>query len=232
MNVKYELRENTQPNLAYATSDFFQLVSQSFQLPTIELAEALIDGRYFTDGISILKDLSDDQEDVASLSETMVKVREILKGTEPTQLSKQMRREYSRLFYHPKSPVIGIYETTFIDNQTNKESTLFLSPIAVDVESCYKEAGVSIQNQSREPADYLCTELEFMMYLFYRKGKAISNEEHYTLTTVTEQIRQFEHEHAEKWFISFFNEVEKYSSDLLYQMFAQLAKVGLRKILF
>ncbi|KGK90454.1 dehydrogenase [Desulfosporosinus sp. HMP52] len=211
---------------ACATSDFFQLLSISLRLPTTELAEALLDGSYRQDGINILEELSCSKKDLLLVSESL----DTLKGSKEglTPLLIEMRREYTRLFDDPKQPALNIYETLFLHNpEDGQGAMLFMSPTALDVERCYREAGVSLVRQSAEPADHMATELEFMMYLYGKKGQALKEENHEALEKIEQQIQQFERMHLKKWCVEFFNGLHTKSTSNSYQALAKLAKTGL-----
>ena len=211
---------------ACAASDFFQLLSISLRLPTTELAEALLDGSYRQDGINILEELSCSKKDLLLVSEAL----DTLKGRKEdlTPLLIEMRREYTRLFDDPKQPALNIYETLFLhDPEDNQAAMLFMSPTALDVERCYREAGVSLVSQSAEPADHMATELEFMMYLYGKKGQALKEENNEAVEKIEQQIQQFEGMHLKKWCVEFFNGLHTESTSTSYQALAKLAKTGL-----
>ncbi|SDG12075.1 TorD/DmsD family molecular chaperone [Desulfosporosinus hippei] len=211
---------------ACATSDFFQLLSISLRLPTTELAEALLDGSYRQDGVNILEELSCSKKDLLLVSEAL----DTLKGSKEglTPLLIEMRREYTRLFDDPKQPALNIYETLFLHNpQDSQGAMLFMSPTALDVERCYREAGVSLVRQSAEPADHMATELEFMMYLYGKKGQALKEENNEALKKIEQQIQQFEGMHLKKWCVEFFNGLNTETTSTSYQALAKLAKTGL-----
>lgn len=215
---------------AYATSDLYQLLSLSLRLPAGELAEALLDGSYAQDGISILKELSADSEDIIKAEQALITIKS--KAEEITSFLVEMRQEYTRLFDDPKKPAISIYETLFLRDPEDKQGVmLFMSPAALDAERCYKEAGVALVNQTAEPPDHMATELEFMMYLYAKKGKAIQGNDLKELETLNKQIRQFEELHLERWGIEFFTQLQDKGKGSIYQGIAWIGKAGLKKVL-
>lgn len=225
-----DLREKDRQK-AFATSDFYQLLSLSLRLPTAELVDALLDGSYRQDGINILEELSCGEEDIVLVGEALNKSKGA-KGNAAELLS-EMRREYTRLFDDPKQPALNIYETLFLHNpeKDNQGVMLFMSPAALDAERCYQEAGVSLVSQSAEPADHMATELEFMMYLYGKKGKALQEQGNEELEKIEQHIQQFNEMHLKKWCLEFFNGLQIQSKIVSYQGFAQLAKVGLSRVL-
>ena len=149
MNINF-----SQPDIVniLATSDLFQLLSISLRFPDHDLTKAILDGSYGLDTINILEELCCSQGEIA-------KVGELLKSFSPGEdidsLLTQMKREYTRLFDNPQNPVIHIYETLFYKIRKKNGRLLFMSPISLDVERCYKEAGVSLVEKSAEPADHM-----------------------------------------------------------------------------
>lgn len=216
---------------AFTISDFFQLLSISLRLPSHELAQALLDGSYGRDALYILEELSCAQEEIVS-------VREALQNLAPNEEDVnafliQMRREYTRLFDDPKKPAVSIYETLFLHNPEEDRGgvMLFMSPAALDAERCYRGAGVSLVKQSAEPADHMATELEFMMYLYAKKGKALQEESTEELAVLEKQIKEFTDLHLHKWCRGFFDKLECEAELIFYRGLCRLGKAGLNKII-
>ncbi|NLB88269.1 MAG: molecular chaperone TorD family protein [Syntrophomonadaceae bacterium] len=216
---------------AFIISDFFQLLSVTLNFPDSNIAEAIVDGRYAQDAVNLLKELFCEPEDIDKIEGLFNKLT--LSENDPALLLTKMKQEYTRLFDSPKEPVISIYETLFLHNsQEDKDSAvLFVSPIALDVEHCYKSAGVSLANQFAQPADHMSTELEFMMYLYAKKGEALHNKNDEQLAVINKQIEDFLEKHLNKWVIDFFAKMETETELLAYQVIAQVGILGLKKIL-
>lgn len=219
-------------NLAFATSDFYQLLSCSLQYPSEELAEALLEGSFKEDSLAILHDISCNENDILAVG-ALFNMLEA--ETENKQsLFEDMRKEYTRLFNHPKKPSIFIYESFFHQNLTQDHENptmLFLSPTALDVERCYSDSGVQLKNKSGEPPDYMPTELEFMMYLYGNKGRAILDGAFEKVKNNEQHIEQFEKQHLCKWGYAFFDRLYKESEVVSYKAIALVGKIGLNKVL-
>lgn len=218
-------------NQVFAASDFYQLLSLSLQWPTQELAEALLQGSYQSDALNILEELGCNRDDILQALDSLEELKQFEGGTE--KLLEQMRQDYTRLFNHPVQPVIGIYQSMFTDSQNGSRSDqiLFMNPVALHAENCYKEAGVRLTNTSKEPADHMATELEFMMYLYGKKGAALKEGNQQSLEKIEKSIEEFEKLHLLKWAHRFFSRLESESVVLPYQGIARLAKLGLSKVL-
>lgn len=229
MNNQTIVNREEQINTAFSTSDFYQLLSTSLQLPTSELAEALLDGSYKADVLTILTELSCSEEDILKVENAFSPLQSSFKDAQ--DLLEEMRMEHTRLFYHPKKPAIDIYETTFLkaEKEGSEKPMLFVSQEALQVEKCYKEAGLIIK--TREPADHIVTELEFMMDLYGKKALAMRTENTESLEKIEKQISHFEEQHLGKWGYNFFASLETEATILSYQLIGTFAKVGLGQLL-
>lgn len=217
--------------LAFATSDFYQLLSLSMHFPTAELTAAMIDGSYRDDVLSILEDLSSTKEDIQRVAESFDELVETRETSE--QLLKQMCQEYTRLFNDPIQPLLNIYESLFLhqSEDTINKPMLFMNSTATDIEHCYKAAGIRLNSKNGEPTDHMATELEFMMYLFANKGKAMNEQDQEGLEKVEKHILTFQVRHFEKWGYEFFNRLEDSAELEPYRVIARMAKIGLTKVL-
>ncbi|NMA69831.1 MAG: molecular chaperone TorD family protein [Desulfitobacterium sp.] len=214
-----------------AISDFYQLLSISLRLPDNDLAKGMLDGSYGQDAVNILEELHCNEEEIAQVKKLFEQLATDKDKVTPYLI--EMRREYTRLFDDPKKPALGIYETVFLHNpEEEKEGVmLFMSPAALDAERCYKEAGVGLVKETAEPADHMATELEFMMYLYGKKGQALQKGNEEELDLLKKQINEFKELHLHKWALDFFKKLQSEAKLLPYQGIAQLGIVGLEKIL-
>lgn len=217
-----------QANQAFATSDFYQLLSLSVQWPGREFGEALLDGSYQNDATDILKELGCEQSEILEIEDMLKTLKNSVADKKKFLI--ELAREYTRLFNHPEKPVINIYESMFL-HESDKNVAMFINPVALDVERCYKEAGVYLQNASKEPADHMAAELEFMMYLYANKGLALKEQNREKLSQIEENIDEFEKLHFSKWAVPFFSLLGEESEILAYKVVAKVAKTGLREVL-
>ena len=200
---------------AFTTSDFYQMLSVSLRPPTQELVAGLLEGRYNEDAHNILGELGiRDQE-----GDELIPAAESLS---------QLQQEYTRLFEDPRSPAIPIYETLMLRDQNNKEKIMmFQSPAALDAGQSYREAGFTLINPAFEPADHMATELEFMMYLYQRKGEDLKHKRKEELEHLIQSIEKFETRHLKKWAERFFDRLQSESQMSFYRSLARRAKAGL-----
>lgn len=229
MNNQISVIQEEQIYLAFSTSDFYQLLSMSLQLPSTQFADALLDNSYKDDVLSILAELSCSEEDIMEVEKTFGQLQNSVENA--YHLLEEMRMEHTRLFYHPKNPALDIYETMFLKSlkEGSEKPMLFVSPEAIHVEKCYKEAGLTMK--TREPADHIVTEMEFMMDLYGRKAIALQDDDKEGLEKIQKYIKNFEEMHLGKWAYEFFAGLETKSTILSYQSMGKLAKIGLGQVL-
>lgn len=214
---------------AFAASDFYQLLSVSLQWPSGELVRAILDGSYLADGLNILAELACREQDLQAVKAAFEPLRE--KAGDANILLTALRREYTRLFNHPEQPVIDIYESVFLSKQKGgvELKDVFLNPVTADVERCYRAAGLI--NKSREPADHLVAELEFMMYLYRNKGQALQEGNEEQAAQLEEHIKAFVDRHLGNWCPALFALLETHAQVPFYQGVGKVAKSGLSQML-
>ncbi len=189
-----------------AASDMYRLLFLSLHFPTEELASGLLDGRFSHDVMSIFEELDFPTQECGAIRTQLDALRGDEKNKE--KLLTALRREYTRLFTHPKKPAIAIYETTFLYNpedELQSRPSLFISPAARDAERCYKKAGLEMSREINEPADHIATQMEFMMYLYLQKAKSIRDGNREEGATRDDEIREFLQSHLQKWAKNFFD---------------------------
>jgi len=215
---------------AFTISDFFQILSVSLRLPNHELAKALMDGSYGNDVLSILEELGCSQEEMAQVQMILERVAPFEENETPFLI--ELRQEYTRLFDVPREPAVPIYETLFLRDPEEDPGKvmLILSPVALDAERCYQKAGVRLAKHGAEPADHMATELEFMMYLYAQKGKALQEQDFEQVARMEALIKEFADLHLCKWCWRFFAQLESEARQPFYRGLGQLAKLGLIKI--
>lgn len=223
------LLQKKESSQAFSISDFFQLLSLALHFPTKELVDAIADGSFKEDVVAILEKLNCGLKEITEIKKLFETYGNDIKDGDP--LLHEMSIELTRLCYHPHTPVLDIYETTFNKSINEKEkSALFISKQAIAAEQCYKDAGLKLK--TNDPADHLITELEFMMAMYARKGRAIQEQNEEALQKINAQITKFQNEHLGKWAIQFFEKLEEESTLPIYKIIGKAGIIGLSHILF
>jgi TorA maturation chaperone TorD len=195
----------------------YQILSIFLQLPTKDLTAGLLDGTVAEDILSILEELGFSQEDLAGLENDFKTIRETASSVEDCMT--ELRREYTRLFTHPKNPQIPYYETLFLydPDKDGAKPSLFISPAAMDAERCYKKAGMARSAEINEPGDHIATEMEFMMHIYRLLAQGINEKDEEKQATAREGIREFTELHLRKWAYAFFEKCAELSENPAYQ---------------
>lgn len=201
---------------AASISDMYQLLSILLHAPTKELVRGLLDASLVEDILSIFKELNFPQSIADNISTKINAIKNI--NQDEDKLLSSLRQEYTRLFLHPKRAEIAIYETMFLHEPENsdQEPMLYISSAAMDAERCYKKAGLVLSTDFNEPSDHMATEMEFMMYLYLEKAKAIKNNQPEERDKREAEIKEFEEIHLQKWASNFFQELVSKSENGFY----------------
>lgn len=214
-----------------AASDMYQLLFMSLHLPTEELVLGLLNGSFAEDVVTIFRELNFPAAEIEKIKAGLI----ALGGDEnrKDELLTELGREYTRLFAHPKNPVIAIYETTFRYDPTDELASrpaLFISPAALDAERCYKKAGLTMSGEMNEPADHLATEMEFMMYLYSQKAKALQQDNSAEVAEREAQIKEFAEDHLNKWAKAFYDRCIAESQSDVYRMMGEIGSLYIAKM--
>ncbi len=204
-----------------AMADLCNILSFLLQVPTIESASAICTESMSHDFRAITSELGIDH-DVSSIERGLDDVHNRLSGTDDAL--NLLRREYTRLFNHPKHPLIQLYEGVFIDSELvsqGKESThacLFINPAAVDAERYYARVGFVCSSGMRVPPDCITTQLQFLGILHSLIAVRAQSGEEESCRQVCSLLCEFWDDHPSNWFDSFFNKCSLLSNEPLYRL--------------
>lgn len=213
-----------------ATSDMYQLLSLFCRLPTEELVKGLSDGSLANDVLAILGELDVEAIQIKNIKDRLVSIENNVQ--DKNDLLSELRQEYTRLFSHPKRPVIDIYETMFLyrsHEDTQEKPSLFISPAALDAERCYKNAGLKMQGT--EPGDHLSIEMEFMAYLHLEKAKALRDGNAECFARRQAEIQEFRELHLQRWAADFFETCTSLAQNDTYRLLGLVGSNSLKKML-
>jgi TorA maturation chaperone TorD len=213
---------------ASAASDMFQLLALALNLPQIELAGGLLDGSVAEDTAALFAELGFDPQDTREIVSAFEAVAS--RGGSREELFSELRQEYTRLFCHPRKPAIPLYEALFrnqMEGQGEDRPLLFISPAALDAERCYQKAGLKMSTAVKESCDHLGIEMEFMMYLYLQKARAIQADDPLELASRVEQIEEFDRLHIQRWAPEFFVQCKTLSSSVFYRTIGEIGRLFL-----
>ncbi|AFM00389.1 MULTISPECIES: molecular chaperone [Desulfitobacterium] len=227
------MQKTTQQEMqtAIAASDLYQLLAMWLQLPTREIAAGLLNGSLAEDVLAIFDELGFPAHLQKGLKSVFSQIQEESKSQE--ELFSDLRKEYTRLFTHPKQPQIHIYESLFLFNPEGDEArpSLFISPAALDAERCYKKAGVARAKEVNEPGDHMATEMEFMMFLYLQKAKALQEGDRTEVERRGKEIQEFYEIHLQKWAKEFFARCSTLSEHPFFKTVGEIGSIFMKEML-
>lgn len=216
---------------AIAASDLYQLLAISLQLPTTEVTAGLLDGSWAEDILTISDELGLPAHIREDLRSAFAGIQHENKSQE--ELLSDLRKEYTRLFTHPQKSRIDIYESLFLYNpqESDAKPSLFISPAALDAERCYKKAGVGRSKEVNEPGDHMATEMEFMMFLYLQKAKALQEGNEAEAKRRDEEIKEFYDIHLRKWAKEFFSRCSSLSEHAFFKTVGKIGGIFMEEML-
>lgn len=207
-------------------ADCCELMSVTFAFPTLEFAEALSSGAFYSDAQGCLEDSGVDSAKISKALESL----DVFEGRAVANLFEDLRRGHTALYLAPGSEVpVFPYEAAFLFKAAGKKGipTLFQTSTSLDVENQMRAAGVIPDDAQTEPVDSSWNELRFLSYLYGSLASATYEGRSDEQMCWNGRIGQFWNEHGRLWLPAFMNATKEAASKLSYGAeYAALAEVG------
>lgn len=210
--------------LALARSRVFGLLAIAFFDPNADLVDQVLSGSYFSELHAYFHDLSIRQPDAMQALDALKSYQAGLTGTEPDELLKTLKVEYARLFIGPGPMLVPPYETFYGQKTKDSAPMIMVSPEAMAVENAYRESGLAISNDLREPPDHFATEAEFLYYACKKESDAWAAGENSVAKKWRRRELAFIDGHLGQWGRQFCQDVEKQTWHLFYAAIAHFAE--------
>jgi TorA maturation chaperone TorD len=198
-------------------SDLSQMLSALLLLPTEDVAKGVIDGSIASDVRDMLREINAQDE----LLEACVAALSCSADESPSlnDLS-ALRQEYTRLFSHPVSPSIPIFESIYAyakeSNELNRPA-YFVNPVAMDVERRCREIGIKMADGYNLPADHMSVEMGLLSRLYLQLAEAQQGNDELACVNLEEQIASFVESHLAEWAMPFFEDPVDKSRNCFYK---------------
>ena len=181
-----------------------KLLAECYYLPTQELK-------------GTLKDLEQQLSDVCP--EAMLYIKKMYEEVKRSDDLDILSLDFSRLFLGPYKMHAPPFGSVYLDGerQIMGESTL-------EVRNKYKEAGLDISSDFRNPPDHIAAELEFMYFLILKEIEAIRNSDIETTLIFMEKQRAFLKENLGPWVFEFTDTTEEKAETEFYKNLARATK--------
>lgn len=203
-----------------STADFFSLLSLLSFLPTAEIAQGISSGALQADACALLDELG------LKTPEALPPHPLFSHEASDEDILDEARRAYTRLFTHPRNPLVPITEMRFVDlrDQVKSPSSAFLNEAALHAEACYKKAGFVLAGEvSREPGDHMGIELEFLGRAHANLAAALVKNDADAQLFWENAIREF-NSHIRAWAVDFFESCEKNAQDAFYSWYGRFGR--------
>lgn len=132
-------------------------LARAFNYPDEDLAGALTDGRFAGEIVGLLPDEAG----------RIVKPLEIYRGVDRRALLLDLERDYTWMFFASKPRIAYLFESVYNEGKLYQESTFQIARL-------YHEAGLKVDEAFKLPPDHIAVEFEFMAYLAFSEGEAVS----------------------------------------------------------
>lgn len=201
-----------------AVSDLARILSLFLYLPKRELAAGIADGSLRQDVQEIICELGWQDFDDSLLGSLAARQAYADEG-----ILSSLRQEYTRLFTHPESPQLYIYESLFryyAEGEQGERPLLGISPAALDALRQYQQAGFRPSCTANESADHMGCELEFVSFLCFKLARqAWAEAENHA---GQKQLPAFVKLHLGRWGKDFFQVLANKAKYPAYQIIGQL----------
>lgn len=214
-------------HVALARANIFGLLAFAFFDPTEEFVGQLIDGSYVSELHGYFRDLTNrpiSNGEAREAFEPIKSVQADLARREMYDLLRELKVEYARLFIGPGQAAVPPYETIYGRKAKDISPLLMVSPEALAVEAAYKEAGVAISSELREPPDHFATECEFLYYLCGKESDSWMEGNNKEALVWRRKQLAFIDGHLGRWGVQFCQDVEAESHHPFYKAIAHFTK--------
>lgn len=217
--------------LTMARANVFRLLAFAFYDPTLEFIQQLVSGSYISELHGYYSDLVTHHNGGIEALERLKEYQSSLSGRATTELLKELKVEYARLFIGPGHPAVQPYETFYYEKlKGDSQPLLMVSPAAMAVEKAYREAGIAMSKELREPPDHFAVELEFLFYLSKKESDAWAEGDNDAANKWHRCELAFIDGHLGRWGQRFCSKVQKESLHPFYRSISYFAGTLLKLV--
>jgi TorA maturation chaperone TorD len=189
----------------------YKLLAECYYLPTPEL-------------IGKLKDL--EQQMAGVCTEAMLYIKKMYAEVKRLDDPDALSLDFSRLFLGPYKMHAPPYGSVYLDGERQ-----IMGKSTQEVRNKYREAGLDISSDFRDPPDHIAAELEFMYFLIFKEIQALENSDVDTTIDYLEKQRVFLNEHLGPWVFDFADSIEEEAETDFYKNLARATKTFIAEYL-
>ena len=187
-----------------ARGNSYKLLAECYYLPTLEL-------------IGKLKDLEQHMVDVCT--KAMPYIKKMAEEIKRVDNLDALSLDFSRLFLGPYKMHAPPYGSVYLDGERQ-----IMGKSTVEVRNIYREEGMDISSDFRDPPDHIAAELEFMYFLILKEIEAIGNSDIDTTVNFLEKQRAFLKENLGAWVFYFADSIEEKAETDFYKNLARATR--------
>ena len=187
-----------------ARGEAYKLLAECYYLPTPALTRTLTDLEQQMSGVC---------------TEAMFYIKKMYEEVKRLDDLDALSLDFSRLFLGPYKLHAPPYGSVYLDGERQ-----IMGKSTLEVRNKYREAGLDISTDFRNPPDHIAAELEFMYFLIFKQVEAIRNSDIETTLNFIEKQRAFLREHLGAWVFDFADITEEKAETDFYKNLARATK--------
>ncbi len=126
-----------------------------------------------------------------------------------------LRVEYAKLFVGPNELLAPPYGSVYLD-----EGQRVMGDTTMEVGRMYEEAGLSLQEDIKQPPDHISLELEFMYYLIHKERQALNEKDFTGAERLRDKQRFFHDKFLATWVPDFSDRIKDNTQNQFYSSLA------------
>jgi TorA maturation chaperone TorD len=137
---------------------------------------------------------------------------------------KSLKVDYSKLFVGPYDLLAPPYGSMYLEGARK-----IMGASTLDVRNRYREVGLDISVDFKEPPDHIAAELEFMHYLITKEVEAIKTGDFKGAMLYLQKQMKFLKTHLSVWVPEFTGKIEAKAETAFYKHLAKFTKIFIKK---
>ena len=187
-----------------ARGEAYKLLAECYYLPTPGLTGKLTDLEQQMSGVC---------------TEAMLYIKKMYEEIKRLDDLDALALDFSRLFLGPYKLHAPPYGSVYLDGERQ-----IMGKSTLEVRNKYREAGLDVSTDFRNPPDHISAELEFMYFLILKEIEAIEDSDIDTAISLLERQRAFLREHLGAWVFDFADTVEEKAETDFYKNLARATR--------
>ncbi len=183
----------------------YRFLAECYQLPNENLIENL---DYLSDHMSVICNQA---------ASCVYRMKEVIGQLDDLE---QLKIDYAKLFVGPYKLLAPPYGSVYLEGERK-----VMSDSTLDVKDRYREAGLNVAEDFKEPPDHVAAELEFMYFLIFKEIEAITHSDVEDIVNYMQEQQSFLENHLGAWMSDFTKNIIANSDSEFYKKLAKSTKI-------